>query len=162
MNCQHCDGQTKRFGEDRKGNQRFRCLSCGKTAIAPYEKPLDDMRLPIEKALMVLQLLVEGCSIRSIERVTGVEKKTITSLLLKTGEKCERLFDKYMRGVKVSHIQADEIWAFVQMKEKTRKRKGESEDGIGDAYTWVCMESDSKLVMAWHLGNAPLRMRRYS
>ena len=92
MKCRHCDGQTKRFGKDRKGNQRYRCLSCSKTAIAPYDKPLDEMRLPMEKALMVLQLLIEGCSVRSIERITCVEKKTILSLLVKTGEKCERLF----------------------------------------------------------------------
>ena len=110
------------------------------------------MRLPMEKALTVLSLLVEGCSIRSIERVTGVEKKTTISLLLKVGDKCERLFEKLIRKVKVSHIQADEVWAFVGMKEKTRKRRGKDEDGLGDAYTWVCMEGDSKLIIAWHLG----------
>lgn len=152
MNCQHCDGETKRFGKDRKGNQRFRCLSCGKTFTTPQDKPLDEMRLPIEKAVMVLRLLVEGNSIRSTERVTGVEKKTIISLLVKVGEKCERLFEKYMRNVKVSDVQADEIWGFVQMKNKTRARLGKSEDGLGDAYTWIAMESNSKLVIAWHLG----------
>ncbi|PYS46323.1 MAG: IS1 family transposase [Acidobacteria bacterium] len=152
MNCQHCDGQTKRFGKDRKGNQRFRCLSCGKTAIAPYHKPLDDMRVPLEKALMVLQLLIEGCSIRSAERITGVGKTAILSLLVKVGEKCERLFEKHIRNVKVDHIQADEIWAFVQMKEKTRKRRGKDEEGLGDSYTWICMEESSKLIIAWHLG----------
>jgi transposase-like protein/IS1 family transposase len=152
MNCQHCDSETKRFGKDRKGNQRFRCLSCGKTFTAPQDKPLDEMRLPIEKAVMVLRLLVEGNSIRSTERITGVEKKTIISLLVKVGEKCERLFEKYMRGVKVADVQADEIWGFVQMKNKTRARLGKSEDGLGDAYTWIAMESNSKLVIAWHLG----------
>ena len=108
MRCQHCDGETKRFGKDRKGNQRFRCLSCGKTAIAPYEKPLDDMRLPLDKALMALQLLVEGNSIRSTERITGIGKTAITSLLLLAGEKCERLMEKRIRKVKVSDVQADD------------------------------------------------------
>src|SRR5205085_12138702 len=134
------------------GNQRFRCLSCGKPAIQPYAKPLDGMRLPIEKAVLVLQLLVEGNSIRSTERITGVEKKTILSLLVKTGEKCERLFEKYMRNVKVNDVQADEIWGFVQMKDKTRKRLGKDDDGLGNAYTWIAMETNSKLVFAWHLG----------
>ena len=152
MNCQHCDGQTKRFGKDRKGNQRFRCLSCGKTAIAPYDKPLDDMRVPLEKALMVLQLLIEGCSIRSAERITGIGKTAILSLLVKVGEKCERLFEKHIRNVKVSDVQADEIWGFVQMKDKTRKRLNKDDAGLGNAYTWIAMESNSKLIIAWHLG----------
>ncbi len=153
MNCTSCESKNfKRFGKDRKGNQRYRCLDCGKTFSEPRDKPLGEMRLPMEKALTVLSLLVEGCSIRSIERVTGVEKKTIISLLLKTGEKCERLFDSLIRKVKVSHIQADEVWAFVGMKDKTRKRRGKSEEGLGDAYTWVAMEGDSKLIIAWHLG----------
>src|SRR5437660_12330339 len=99
MNCQNCNGKTKKFGHDRKGNQRFRCLSCGKTSIQPYAKPLDDMRLPMDKALMVLQLLIEGCSIRSAERITGVGKTAILSLLVKVGEKCERLMEKKIRNV---------------------------------------------------------------
>jgi len=152
MNCQNCNGETKKHGTDRKGNQRFRCLSCGKTAIQPYDKPLDEMRLPIEKAVMILRLLVEGNSIRSTERITGVEKKTILSLLLKVGDKCDKIFDKYIRNLKVADVQADEIWGFVKMKEKTRKRLGEDEEGSGDAYTWVAMESNSKLIIAWHLG----------
>ncbi len=152
MNCPKCNGETKRFGKDRKGNQRLRCLSCGKTSIVPYDKPLDDMRLPMDKALMVLNLLIEGCSIRSTERITGVGKTAIIALLVKTGEKCERLFEKYMRNVKVDDVQADEIWGFVQMKDKTRKRLGKDDEGLGNAYTWIAMESNSKLVFAWHLG----------
>jgi transposase-like protein/IS1 family transposase len=153
MNCSYCQSTNfKRYGKDRKGNQRYRCLSCGKTFQAAQDKPLDEMRLPMEKALMVLNLLVEGCSVRSIGRITGVEKKTILSLLIKVGEKCDRIFDKYIRNLKVADVQADEIWGFVKMKEKTRKRLGKDDEGLGDAYTWVAMESNSKLIMAWHLG----------
>jgi IS1 family transposase len=73
-------------------------------------------------------------------------------LLVKVGEKCERLFDKHIRNVKVNDIQADEIWGFVRMKDKTRKRRGKDAEGLGDAYTWIAMESNSKLIIAWHLG----------
>ena len=81
MNCQACGSETKKHGKDRDGHQRYRCLSCKKTFIEAYDRPLGDMRLPIEKALSVMQHLVEGCSIRSTERITGVEKRTILSLL---------------------------------------------------------------------------------
>lgn len=153
MNCTACESTNfKRFGKDRKGNQRYRCLDCGKTFQTAQDKPLDEMRLPLDKAVMVLHLLVEGNSIRSTERITGVEKKTIISLLLKVGAKCDALFEKHVRNLKVADVQADEIWGFVQMKDKTRKRLGKDEEGLGDAYTWVAMESNSKLIIAWHLG----------
>jgi transposase-like protein/IS1 family transposase len=153
MNCQACSGRIKRNGKDRKGNQRFQCLACKKTFIEPYEKPLDDMRLSLEKALMVLRLLVEGNSIRSSERISGVEKKTILSLLLLVGQKCERLFDERIKNISVKHVQCDEIWGFVSMKEKTKKRQGRNdENDLGDAYCFVAMEQNTKLILAWHLG----------
>jgi transposase-like protein len=67
MNCQTCNGTTKKFGKDRNGFQRFRCVACKKTFTEPHSKPLGDMRLPIDKAISVIQHLVEGCSIRSTE-----------------------------------------------------------------------------------------------
>ncbi|MEA2172905.1 MAG: hypothetical protein QOD00_497 [Blastocatellia bacterium] len=110
------------------------------------------MRLDFSKALLVLQLLVEGCSVRTTERITGISKRAILSLLVLAGERCERLLDEKIRKVKVNDIQADEIWAYVGMKEKTKKRKGKDETTLGDAYTFVAFERESKLILAWHLG----------
>jgi transposase-like protein/IS1 family transposase len=156
MNCQSCkSNQTKKFGKDRKGNQRFRCLSCGKTFTATER--LEGHYLPMDKTLLVLRLLVEGNSIRSTERITGVHRDTIINLLVETGAKCERLLEEKVKGVHVTDVQADEMWGFVGMKEKTKKRQQTvspiGPDGsMGDAWTFVAIESKSKLVVAWHLG----------
>jgi transposase-like protein/IS1 family transposase len=153
MNCIECNNLTKKFGKDRKGNQRFQCLTCKKTFIEPQEKPLGDMRLPMEKALMILKLLVEGNSIRSTMRITDVDKNTILSLLVFVGTNCEKMLEEVVKNVSVKNVQCDEIWGFVSMKEKTRKAQGrKDEDGIGDAYCFVGMDSDTKLILAWHLG----------
>ena len=152
MTCHNCQIQAVKIGKDRKGNQRFRCNSCRKTFSEPKDKPLGSMYLSLEKALLVLQMLVEGVSIRSTQRITGVEKKTILSLLVLAGEKCERLMEEKLRKVTVKDIQLDEIWAYVAMKEKTKKRKGKDDSQLGDAYTFVAFERDSKLILAWHLG----------
>jgi IS1 family transposase len=95
---------------------------------------------------------VEGNSIRSIERVVDVQKKTILSLLILAGEKCERLMAKRIRGVKVTEVQADEIWGFVFCKQKTKNRLHPFDTEMGDAYTYVAIERQTKLVLAWHLG----------
>jgi len=156
MNCQHCKShETKKFGKDRKGNQRFRCLSCSKTFTATER--LEGHYLPMEKTLLVLRLLVEGNSVRSTERITGVHRDTIINLLVETGAKCERLMEEKIKGIRVTDVQADEMWGFVGMKEKTKKRKQTvsplGPDGsMGDAWTFVALERNSKLVVAWHLG----------
>lgn len=157
MNCQSCDGQTKKFGKDRKGNQRVRCLSCAKTQTVPYAKPLGSMYLAEDKALACLTLLVEGMSVRAIERVTGVHRDTILDLLVTVGAKCEKLMDEKIVGLKVRDIQADEVWAFVQMKEKTKKAQGLNDETIGDAYTFTAIDRETKLILCWHLGRRTAR-----
>jgi transposase-like protein len=99
MTCHNCQLQAKRFGKDRKGVQRYRCNGCKKTFSELQDRPLGTMRLSMEKALQVLQLLVEGCSVRSTERITGVEKKTILALLERVGDRCEMLLENLIRNV---------------------------------------------------------------
>jgi len=152
MKCQACNSDTKKFGKDRKGHQRYRCLSCKKTFVEAYEKPLGEMRLPFQKALSIIKLLVEGCSIRSAERITGVEKRTILSLLLLVGERCENLMTERIHGLQVENVQCDELWGYVGMKEKTKTRKGETSNRIGDAWCFTAIERRTKLILAWHLG----------
>jgi transposase-like protein/IS1 family transposase len=154
MSCQTCNAPTKKFGKDRKGHQRFRCLTCKKTFIEDYERPLGEMRLPVDRALSVIQHLVEGCSIRTTERITGIEKRTILSLLEVVGDRCEKLMEDRINGLAVKEVQADEIWGFVGMKQKTKNNKGlEAVDVLGDAYCFIGIERNTKVILAWHLGN---------
>lgn len=152
MTCHNCQIQAVKIGKDRKGDQRFRCQKCRKSFVNAPEKPLGNMYLPIEKAEMVLRLLVEGNSVRSTERITGVNRNTILDLLVLVGEKCERLLNDKIRGLRVREVQADEMWGYVGMKERTKKRQAKTDSALGDAYTFVAIERNTKLVLAWHLG----------
>lgn len=152
MMCYKCGASVRLHGHDRKGHQRYYCQSCNHTFTERQKKPLGNMRLSRDKALLCLKLLVEGNSIRSIERIAEVEKKTVLSLLVFIGEKCEWLAEQRIRGVKAADVQADEIWGFVWCKQKTKNQKGYGEE-TGDAYCFVALERNSKLVLAWHLGH---------
>lgn len=150
--CRTCGGATIGWGKDRDGNPRRKCKSCGKTfGIIPL-RPLGAMRISLEDATLCLQLLTEGNSIRSTERVSGVHRDTIMRLLRKAGEKCEALLNRLVRGVEVKDVQADELWCFVGMKEKTKQRLHKTDPELGDAYTWIALERESKLAVSWHLG----------
>jgi IS1 family transposase len=110
-------------------------------------------RLTLDKQTAVLAALVEGNSIRSVSRMTGVHKTTITSLLASTGDKCERLMDCTMRNLTCENLQADEIWCYVFKKQNhlTPKERRMRSD-LGDQYVFVAMDSDSKLVPCFEIG----------
>jgi transposase-like protein/IS1 family transposase len=151
VTCHNCRITCNRFGKHRNGLQRFRCSQCRKTFTEAHDSPLAEMRLPIEKAITILQLLVEGMSIRSIERVTQVHRDTIMRLLILAGERCDRLMREKMRNLTCQHIQADEIWTFVQKKNR-RVYKGTVPDEFGDQWIFVAMDADTKLVPAFTVG----------
>jgi transposase-like protein/IS1 family transposase len=149
MTCHNCKTTCGRYGRDRYGHQRYQCRQCHKTFQDARERPLDGMYLPLTKAEGILKLMVEGCSIRSIERLTDVNRDTIMRLLVVAGEKCDRLLSERIRGLEVSDVQADEIWGYVWCKEKNRPTDSPF---IGDAYCFVGIERNTKLILAWHLG----------
>lgn len=77
------------------------------------------MTIPEDKALMALQLLIEGTSIRATERLTGLHRDTICRLLILAGEKCERLLSEKIQRIVVRDVEVDEIWTFVQKRRAT-------------------------------------------
>lgn len=150
MTCHNCRIECKRFGKHRNGLQRYRCRQCSKTFTEPHERPLDEMRVPLVKAEMILKLLVEGVSVRSIERLTYVHRDTILRLLVRAGQRCEMLLGRLIRNLPVRDVQCDEIWSFIGKKEKTLE---EGDDPTwGDAYCFVAIERHSKLVLNFALG----------
>ncbi len=79
MECSRCHTECRPFGRHRNGLRRYRCKSCKKTYTEPHRPrtethPLGDMRIPMEKAALALQLLVEGSSVRTTERITGLHR----------------------------------------------------------------------------------------
>lgn len=97
--------------------------------------------------------LVEGCSIRSTVRMTGVSKNTIQKLVADLGLACAEYSDLAMRGLRCKRIQCDEIWGFVYCKEKNIPEAMKGKYGVGSVWTWVAIDSDTKLIPCWLLGN---------
>jgi IS1 family transposase len=56
--------------------------------------------------------------------------------------------------VQANRVQCDEIWSFVYSKQKNVP-EGMEEDA-GDIWTWTAIESDTKLIISWLVGNRDL------
>src|SRR5947209_15254496 len=94
MNCSSCNIECVRFGKHRNGLQRFRCSQCRKTFTESHERLFAPMIVPEDKALLAIQLLIEGTSVRTVERITQLHRDTILRLLVLAGERCIALMDR--------------------------------------------------------------------
>jgi transposase-like protein/IS1 family transposase len=154
MTCHNCNSRCKKFGKHRNGLQRFRCNQCRKTFTEDHATPLGSMYTPLDKAAKAIELLVEGCSVSTVERFTGLHHTTILSLLVVVGEKCGRLLESRVNNIPVTDVELDEIWGYVGCKEK---RNVTGDPTRGDAYCFVAIERNTKLVLTWHLGRRSAR-----
>src|SRR5713101_4617212 len=107
--------------------------------------------LPKEKQEIVIGCLAEGNSIRSIERMTGINRNTIMSLGKRVGKACEKIMDEKMRNLACSKIQLDDIWGFIAKKQKNLK-PGDDYREVGDVWTFVSVDADSRLVPNYFIG----------
>lgn len=111
-------------------------------------------RLDPQTRTRVISCLVEGCSIRSTVRITGVSKKTVTRLLVEAGNVAAEYQDRVLRNLTTRRVQVDELWGFNYCKQKNVTEKIASKvAGAGDVWLWVAIDADTKLVASWLLGS---------
>lgn len=115
-----------------------------------YYKPMN--RLSASKRAQILNMLVEGSSMRSVSRITGVSINTVTKLLVDAGTVCAKYHDEHVREVKAARVQCDEIWSFCYAKQKNVKHAQAAPEDAGDVWTWTALDSDSKLIVSYLVG----------
>jgi hypothetical protein len=109
-------------------------------------------KLPLETRVRILNLLVEGSSLRSISRVCDVSINTVTKLLVDAGRVCAAFHNAKVFGVKARRVQVDEIWSFTYAKQKNVAVAKRKDLAYGDTWTWTAIEADSKLIISWLVG----------
>src|SRR5688572_10979893 len=106
-------------------------------------------RLSTAKRAAVVGALVEGCSIRSTVRMTGVSKNTVTKLLVELGAACTAYQSDTLRNLPCKRLQCDEIWSFVGAKDKNVPADKMGKFGIGSVWTWTAIDADTKLCVSF-------------
>src|SRR5437588_2838218 len=101
-------------------------------------------KLPLETRVRILNLLVEGSSMRSISRVCDVSINTVTKLLVDAGQVCAAFHHEKVRGVTAKSVQCDEIWSFSYAKSRSLPKLKTAPFGAGDVWTWTGIDADSK------------------
>jgi transposase-like protein/IS1 family transposase len=143
VTCHNCKCECKKFGF-HKGFQRYRCRDCGRTFSDIPERPQDSLRIPLDKVVQIVHMLVEGVGIRAIERLAQVHRDTVLAVLEVAGQKCARVMDEQVRNVPFEFVQVDELFAFVWCKEKNNLGSNRNR---GDQYTFLGVDSKTKFII---------------
>jgi IS1 family transposase len=109
----------------------------------------------MEQKTRVVAALVEGNSIRSTVRMTGVAKNTVLRMVLDLAEACAAYHNRHVRNLKVRRLQCDEIWQFVGAKAKNTRPEKKA-IGWGDVWTWTAIDADTKLCVSYLVGGRDL------
>jgi IS1 family transposase len=110
-------------------------------------------RLSTEQRVAVVKALVEGNSIRSTVRMTGVAKNTIQKLILDLGAACAAYMDETLKNLPCKRVQCDEIWSFIGAKDRnvTPELRAKNPDA-GSVWTWTALCADTKLIISCLVG----------
>lgn len=158
-NCTRCNSDnTRKHGFDKSGARRFRCLACRRSFTEERPGLLGRLRISDDKALMILNCLVEGVGVRSTARLVGVHKNTVLAVIVEAGKRCARFLDEKVKGVSCDFLEIDELWSFVQKKEK-RVRPIDPKEW-GDAYLFYGLDMETKLIVNHHIGRRDGRTAR--
>lgn len=109
-------------------------------------------RLSSKERATILHLLCEGSSIRSIVRVTGKSKNTISKLLIAAGKACAAYHEANVRDLRTTRVEVDEIWSFTYAKQKNVKTAKAAPANAGDTWTWTAIDADSKMIVSYLVG----------
>jgi IS1 family transposase len=106
--------------------------------------------LSIEKQTAIVSALTEGCSIRAVERMTGVHRDTIMRLGTGVGVGCAKLHNALMRDVAVNRCELDEAWQFIGKKRANLKDTDPAH--YGDWYTFLALDATSRGILSFRVG----------
>jgi IS1 family transposase len=107
--------------------------------------------LSFDKQVNIVSMLAEGASIRGVERITGVHRDTIMRLGTRVGNACADFMDNRLRNLNCQRVEIDELWGFIAKKQANTLPE-DYKQGLGDVYTYVALDADTKLVPAYLVG----------
>lgn len=152
MRCQCGSEAFQKFGTYyRDGNriQRLKCKLCDAVTSDTALRPLGNLRVPIEQAVQVVSLLVEGMTIRGASRITRLHQQTILNILEVAGEKSAALLRDRIHGIAAENVEVDELYSYVGM----RPENAHPQDiGRGEIYCYLGTDRDSKLIISHLVG----------
>ncbi len=115
-------------GFNRAGTQRYYCNHCNKYFVERSGTPFYRKRLSLRKVKQLCTLLVEKNGVRSISRITKLNKNTVVAWLDDLAVHAKEMTDYLVHDLSLSAYEVDEFWTFI--KKTKRKMSIQAEIGL--------------------------------
>lgn len=101
--------------------------------------------------VQIIRSLCEGNSLIESAKLCDCSVGTVAKLLVEVGSACSRYQQEHVRDLNTLNVRCEQILSFEVRKGK-RGDPSADDQGQGDAWTWVAIDSDTKLVVTWLVG----------
>jgi transposase-like protein len=110
-----------RFGKQANGTQRYRCNDCKRTFARTINTPFFHKHLKKKDIINICKMLSEKTSFRAIARITEHHLDTIRSIADSVAKHCKKFNEYFIKDLKLTPIEVDEMWSFVKKNKRTVK-----------------------------------------
>jgi transposase-like protein len=107
-------GHITKKGFNEKGNQMYKCKTCGVRYPESKGTVFYKRHLTEEQIILICKLMVEKNGIRAIERIMEIHRDTISNLINDLAKHAKAVTDFLITNVGLSQIEVDEMWSFVK------------------------------------------------
>jgi hypothetical protein len=142
---------AKRGKGGKKPAKKRSSGQCSRITRKPPEARWGVSRLPLEKRVQVLSMLIEGSPMHMVSRACDVAINSVSKLLADAGRVCAKFHDERVQGVRSKRISCSEIWSFRSEVKNAGGAKA-TRAGADDVWTWTALDVDSKLIVSWVVG----------
>ena len=131
-------GNIVKFGRTKKGTQRYRCKTCGKTFVETKGTVFYGRHHSPETILECLALLAERNSLAAIHRVKGIKEETVSEWLREAAKHVEQIEALLLANYQLTRAQLDALWTYVGHKGEKggiQRKRTEAPSGEGPLST---------------------------
>lgn len=133
--CGSCGSEDLvRNGHDYKGAQKYHCKGCGR-----YGTLKAQVGYPMTIQLQVQRAVLERMSLRGIERVFGISRRTVARWIAQWGQALAPLTTTLAPAQSAEVLELDEVWSFVGKKDE-------------DWWLWVALCRRTRQIVAYYWG----------
>lgn len=107
-----------RNGKQNNGTQKYKCTECQRNFTRTVNSPFFRKHLTKNEIMEICKLLAEKNGFRSIARIRGHHLDTIRAIADAIAKHCKKFNDYFIKELKLTPIEVDEMWSFVKKKKK--------------------------------------------
>lgn len=107
-----------RKGKQQNKTQRYQCTICNVTFARTHGTPFFHKHLKKKEMVNICKMLAEKTPFRGVARQTGHHLDTIRAIASVIAQHCKQFNEYFIKELKLTPIEVDEMWSFVKKKKK--------------------------------------------